>query len=51
LNLGSPNQTFEELDLPELHGYRVPPDTQVSLISHQAKCSWPDNSCMQSCEI
>jgi hypothetical protein len=29
----SPDQAFEDLDPPELQGYRVPPDTRVSLIS------------------
>jgi hypothetical protein len=34
-----PDQTFEDLDPPELCGYRVPLDTQVYLRSRQTKCS------------
>jgi hypothetical protein len=39
LNLGSSDQTFKDLDLPELYACRVPSDTQISLRSRQAKCS------------
>jgi hypothetical protein len=39
-NLGSPDQTFEDLDPPELQGYRALLDTQASLRSSQTKCPW-----------
>jgi hypothetical protein len=52
LSLGCPDQIFEDLDPSELHGYRVPPDTQVFFLDHVRLSAlwshglWPDYLCM-----